>query len=48
MGLWFWYRLLPVLESLRDPFASGRWTLIAIHVGLVVCGIALILLPALT
>lgn len=48
IGLWFWYRLLPVPEILRDPFGSARWILIAIHVGLVVCGIALILLPVLT
>ena len=40
--------LLPVPEILRDPYSSDRWILIAIHVGLVVCGIALILLPALT
>ena len=40
--------LLPVPEILRDPYSFGRWILIAIHVGLVVCGIALILLPALT
>ncbi len=41
MGLWFWYRLLPVPAGLDAPFSTGRWSLIAIHVALVVTGFAL-------
>jgi len=39
MGLWFWFRLLPVPAPLHDPFSPGRWTLVAIHVLLVVSGL---------
>ncbi len=41
LGLWFWYRLLPVPSALDDPFARGRWGLVAVHVGCVVLGAAL-------
>ena len=41
LGIWFWYRLLPVPAQLDDPFAVGRWALVAIHVGLVVVGMSL-------
>ncbi|HET6650640.1 MAG TPA: hypothetical protein VFH79_10855 [Candidatus Limnocylindria bacterium] len=41
LGLWFWYRLLPVPAALDDPFSPGRWTLISIHIGLIVAGLAL-------
>jgi hypothetical protein len=41
MGLWFWYRLVPVPAVLDAPDATGRWALIAIHVGLVVVGLSL-------
>jgi hypothetical protein len=41
LGLWLWYRLLPVPAPLDDPFSSGRWTLIGVHIALVVAGIAL-------
>jgi hypothetical protein len=41
LGLWLWYRLLPVPAALDDPFAPGRWGLVAVHVGLVVIGAAL-------
>lgn len=41
LGLWFWYRLLPVPPALDQPFSPGRWTLIAVHVGLIVVGLAL-------
>lgn len=40
LGLWLWYRLLPVPATLDDPFSPARWTLIAIHVGLIVAGFA--------
>jgi hypothetical protein len=38
LGLWLWFRLLPVPVALDDPLASGRWGLIAVHVALVVIG----------
>ncbi len=38
LGLWAWYRLLPVPAALDDPLAPGRWALIAAHVALVVAG----------
>lgn len=41
LGLWLWYRLLPVPARLDDPFSRGRWALIATHVGLVVVGFPL-------
>jgi hypothetical protein len=41
LGLWFWFRLLPVPARLDDPFSTGRWALIGIHVGLVVAGFGL-------
>lgn len=45
LGLWLWYRLLPVPQDLDDPFSFGRWALIGLHVGLVVTGLALVALP---
>ena len=38
LGLWFWYRLFPVPAALDDPMSSGRWMLIAVHIGLIVIG----------
>ena len=38
LGLWFWYRLLPVPAWLHDPYSTGRWGLIGLHVGLIVVG----------
>ena len=42
LGLWFWFRLAPVPRFLDDPFGPGRWTLVAIHIVLIVIGLALI------
>lgn len=47
LGIWFWYRRFPVPNGLQDPFSSGRWALIAVHVGLIVVGLALVSLSAL-
>lgn len=47
MGLWLWYRLLPVPAGLANPFSPARWTLIGVHVGLIVVGIALAAVPLL-
>jgi xanthine/uracil permease len=41
LGLWLWFRLLPVPAALDDPLAPGRWALIALHVALIVVGWAL-------
>lgn len=41
LGLWFWYRLLPVPARFDDPFSKGRWALIGAHVLLVVGGFVL-------
>jgi hypothetical protein len=41
LGLWFWFRLVPVPGVLDDPFGPGRLTLIGIHVALIVIGLAL-------
>ena len=48
LGLWFWYRLLPVPASFDDPYSAGRWGLIALHVGLIVVGWGLAAVPLLT
>ena len=42
LGLWFWFRLAPVPRFLDDPFSPGRWTLVAVHIVLIVVGLALI------
>jgi hypothetical protein len=41
LGLWFWYRVLPVPAGLDDPFSPGRWTLIGVHIALIVVGLSL-------
>lgn len=43
LGGWFWYRWMPVPGHLEDPFSSGRISLIAIHVGLILIGMGLVL-----
>ncbi len=43
MGLWLWFRVLPVPHTLDDPVSSGRWALIGAHVALVVAGAALVI-----
>jgi hypothetical protein len=42
LGAWFWFRWLPVPASLDDPFSTGRWSLITVHVALIVVGMALV------
>ena len=42
LGLWLWYRLLPVPARLDAPFSRGRWALIAVHVVLIVAGLVLV------
>ncbi len=38
LGLWLWYRLVPVPHWLDDPYARGRWALIGVHIALIVVG----------
>jgi hypothetical protein len=38
LGLWLWFRVLPVPTWLDAPDSTGRWILIGIHVGLIVIG----------
>jgi len=45
MGLWFWFRVAPVPAGLDDPTAPARWSLIALHVALIMLGLALAALP---
>ena len=42
LGLWFWFRLAPVPRFLDDPFSPGRWTLVTVHIALIVVGLALV------
>jgi hypothetical protein len=42
LGLWFWFRFLPVPRALHDPFSRGRLALIKAHVALIVGGMALV------
>lgn len=42
LGVWFWFRWLPVPASLHAPFSPGRWALVGLHVALVVSGLLLV------
>jgi hypothetical protein len=42
LGLWTWYRVLPVPPPLDDPVAPGRWALIGVHVALVLLGLVML------
>ena len=42
LGVWFWFRLLPVPTDLTDPFSGGRLALIVVHVGLIIIGLGLV------
>lgn len=48
MGLWLWFRVLPVPQALDIPTARGRWALIGVHVALVVAGALLVAAAALS
>lgn len=43
LGMWFWYRWIPVPRDLDNPFSLRRATLIVIHVTLIVAGMSLII-----
>ena len=42
LGLWFWFRWLPVPRILDDPFRSARVTLVGIHIALVLAGVTIV------
>ena len=42
LGIWFWFRWMPVPAGLTDPFSAGRWALIVVHVSLIVAGLVLV------
>jgi hypothetical protein len=41
LGLWFWFRVVPVPDGLDDPFSPGRMALIGVHIALIVAGLTL-------
>jgi hypothetical protein len=43
LGMWFWYRLVPVPYVLSDPYGIPRIALVALHVGLVLCGVVIVI-----
>jgi hypothetical protein len=47
LGVWFWFRWLPVPRWLHEPFSPSRWTLVGLHVALVVSGLVLVGVSAL-
>ena len=42
LGMWFWYRWLPVPSGFDDPYSARRIVLIGAHIGLVLCGAAIV------
>ena len=42
MGMWLWFRWLPVPRDLEDPFSLQRLALVAVHVAGVLAGIVLV------
>lgn len=46
LGVWLWFRWIPVPTGLVDPFSLGRWALIVVHVSLIVAGVTLVSLSA--
>lgn len=42
LGMWFWYRWLPVPGGFDDPYGALRMVLIGAHIGLVLFGAAIV------
>lgn len=42
LGMWFWYRWVPVPRSFDDPYGPARMTFIAVHIALVLVGAAIV------
>jgi hypothetical protein len=43
LGMWLWFRWLPVPAWLTDPFGPGRLAFVTAHIGGVLIGIALVI-----
>ncbi len=44
VGMWFWFRWLPVPRAFDDPFGFSRLVLVGVHVGLVLIGMTMVAL----
>jgi hypothetical protein len=44
LGVWFWFRWLPVPRILDDPFGRPRVALVGLHLALILVGVALVIL----
>lgn len=42
LGMWFWYRWIPVPRSLDDPYGFARIALVGLHIGFVLIGAAIV------
>jgi hypothetical protein len=42
LGMWFWFRWAPVPAQLDHPFSPGRWTLVGVHIAMIVAGLILV------
>jgi hypothetical protein len=46
LGMWFWYRMMPVPYELSDPYGTPRIALVGLHIGLVLAGVAIVIITA--
>lgn len=44
LGVWFWFRWLPVPRILDDPFGWPRMTFVGLHLALILVGATLVLI----
>jgi len=42
LGMWFWFRWLPVPRPFDDPFGVPRLALVGLHLGLVLAGMTMV------
>jgi len=43
LGVWFWFRWLPVPRILNDPFGWPRMALVGLHLALILVGAVLVI-----
>jgi hypothetical protein len=43
LGAWFWFRWFPVPRPFDDPYGVPRVTLVGLHIGLVLIGMAMVI-----
>ena len=48
LGIWFWFRWVPVPVWLDDPFSRARWLFILMHVAPIIAGLILVTLSPVT